>query len=137
MIGTAAIILPVPYLAAIVVGGSFLNPVAVAVVAATAASLGEMVSYVAGYAGRAFVPAARWAQWLEQAMRRYGAIVIFLASVLPNPIFDAVGVFAGAGRTPVWVFVTACFIGKGLRFLGLAAIGDPLVQWLGPLLNLQ
>lgn len=136
LIGTAAIIAPVPYIAAIIVGGSFLSPLGVAAVAGVAAALGELVGYTAGYAGRAFVPTAAWARALERAMQRYGGPVIFLASVLPNPVFDVVGVFAGAGRTPLWVFMGGCFLGKGLRFLALAALGEPLTQWLGPLLNL-
>lgn len=127
LIATGAVIAPVPYVAAIVIAGSFLDPLAVALVAGVAAAVGELVGFGAGVAGRGLLPEAGWKWRLENAMRRFGAPVVFVASLVPNPLFDAVGVAAGAARTPIWVFLISCFFGKTLRFWALAAAGGPLM----------
>ncbi|MBI4214095.1 MAG: VTT domain-containing protein [Chloroflexi bacterium] len=127
LLATAAVVVPVPYVAAIIVAGSYLNPFLVAVVAGVASAVGELTGYGAGFAGRTFVPHTWWTNGLEGAMRRYGFPVLFAASVLPNPLFDAIGLMAGATRTPLLVFLGACFLGKTIRFWALAALGTPLL----------
>jgi membrane protein YqaA with SNARE-associated domain len=70
-------------------------------------------------------------RWLQGAMRRYGAVVVFLGAFIPNPLFDAIGVIAGATRTSLWLFCSACFAGKALRF-GIVAFGGTAVfAWMG------
>ena len=131
LLGTAAVVVPVPYLMAIVVGGAVLNPLAVAVVGGVAAALGEMVGYGAGLASNTLLPDNRAVRWLERAMARFGLPVVFVAAFVPNPFFDAVGVLAGAARTPLWVFIGACFVGKTLRFWLIAAGGAAVLGFMG------
>jgi membrane protein YqaA with SNARE-associated domain len=121
--GTAAVIVPVPYLVAVVGAGSYLDPFAVAVVAGLAAALGELVGYLGGMTGRLLLPRNRWVQLLERGMKRFGSGVVFVGAVVPNPFFDAIGVVAGATRFPLALFVPACFLGKTVRFWILAAFG--------------
>ncbi|MPZ13721.1 MAG: DedA family protein [Chloroflexi bacterium] len=132
LVATAAMIAPVPYLAAIIIAGSFLNPIGVAAAGGAAAVLGELVGYAAGYGGRALIPKNRWVRQVQRAMARFGVPVMFLASLIPNPFFDVVGVIAGATRVPVWMFIVCVGTGKGLRFFLLATVGQPL---LGPLVG--
>jgi membrane protein YqaA with SNARE-associated domain len=127
LLATGAIVLPVPYLAMIVVAGSFLNPVLVALLAGAGAALGEMTGYLVGITGRSLMPKNRWYTWVEHGVVRYGGPVIFIAAVIPNPFFDAVGIIAGATRMPIWIFLVACFVGKAIRFLVLATLGDSLL----------
>jgi membrane protein YqaA with SNARE-associated domain len=127
LLATASIVLPVPYIAAIIMAGSYLNPLLVALVAGTAAAIGELTGYAAGVAGSALIPDNRWTRGLTRAMKRYGALVVFGAAVLPNPFFDGVGIIAGATRQSLWGFVIPCFLGKTLRFWALAALGTPLL----------
>ncbi len=124
LLATGALVLPVPYLALIVVAGSFLNPVLVALVAGLAAALGELTGYLVGYTGRSLIPHNRWYRLLERGVTRFGGPVIFVASVVPNPFFDAVGIIAGATRLPVWLFILVCFLGKTIRFWLLAFAGN-------------
>ena len=131
LIGTAAVVVPVPYLVTVMIAGTFLNPVAVAVVAGVAAAIGELVGYVAGFASNTLLPDARWVHLLERAMKRFGALVVFIAAFIPNPFFDAVGVIAGVTRTSIWVFVGSCFAGKTLRFWLVAAGSNAFLRELG------
>src|SRR5262245_30881487 len=123
LLATAAIVVPVPYLALILVAGSFLNPVLVAIVAGVAAALGELTGYAVGYSGRSLLPRTRWYLMLERGVTRFGGPVIFVAAAVPNPFFDAVGALAGATRMPIWFFLAVCFLGKALRFFLLALLG--------------
>jgi membrane protein YqaA with SNARE-associated domain len=127
LLATGAIVLPVPYLALILVAGSFLNPALVALVAGLAAALGELTGYLVGYTGRSLIPRNRWYDLVERGVTRFAAPVVFVASVVPNPFFDAVGIIAGATRMPVWIFLAACFLGKTIRFLLLAVVGDSVL----------
>ena len=124
LLATGALVLPVPYLALIVVAGTFLNPVLVALVAGVAAALGEMTGYLVGYTGRTLIPHNRWYDLVERGVTRFGGPVIFIAAAVPNPFFDAVGIVAGATRLPVWFFLVVCFLGKAIRFWLLAVAGD-------------
>ncbi|HZT07893.1 MAG TPA: VTT domain-containing protein [Chloroflexota bacterium] len=123
LLSTASLILPVPYIAAIVFAGTFLDPRAVALVAGVAAALGELTGYALGYSGRRLVPENRWYAAIQRWMGRFGGPVIFLAAIVPNPFFDAVGMVAGATRMPLWIFLVSTFLGKTLRFWLLAALG--------------
>jgi len=123
LISTASLVLPVPYLATIVVAGSFLDPKLVALVAGLAAAVGELTGYALGYTGRSLLPENRWTAMIQNSMRRWGGLVIFGAAAVPNPFFDAVGMVAGATRMPIWLFVLTAFLGKTLRFWIFAMMG--------------
>lgn len=125
LITTGAFVLPIPYLAVIFRAGTFLNPVAVAVVAGLAAACGEMTGYLLGLSGRELVAGNRWRLAAERWMARYGFASIVLLSFIPNPFFDAAGIAAGALRYPAWRFALACFLGKTAKFL-LVALGGAL-----------
>jgi membrane protein YqaA with SNARE-associated domain len=101
--------------------------VLVALVAGVGAALGELTGYLVGYTGRSLIPKNRWYLMIERGMVRFAAPVIFVASVIPNPFFDAVGIVAGATRLPLWLFLLACFLGKTIRFLLLAFVGDAVM----------
>src|SRR3954451_17482012 len=66
LLATAAIVVPVPYLALIVVAGSFLNPLLVALIGGAAAALGELTGYLVGYTGRSLLPHNRSYDLLER-----------------------------------------------------------------------
>ena len=127
LLATAALVLPVPYLGLILVAGTFLNPVAVAFVAGLAAALGELTGYVLGSTGRALLPESRWVARLEAGMKRFSIPIIFVGAVIPNPLFDAIGLVAGASRIPLWKFLAPCFAGKTIRFLIFALAGGGLL----------
>jgi membrane protein YqaA with SNARE-associated domain len=126
LLATAALVLPVPYIGIVMIAGSFLDPILVAVVAGLAAALGELTGYVLGATGRSLLPEHRWIPRLEGGMRRFGAPVIFLAALVPNPAFDAVGLIAGTTRLPLWMFLIPCFLGKTIRLWVLASLGGLL-----------
>lgn len=126
LITTGAFVLPIPYLAVIFKAATFLDPVAVALIAGLAAALGEMTGYLVGASGRDLIGRGRWERASERWMQRHGFLTIAVLAFIPNPAFDAAGIAAGALRYAAWRFALACFIGKTAKFLLIALFGSRL-----------
>lgn len=139
-IGAASMFLPTPAAASVVGGGAILNSylgiptfVLVGVVAGLAEALGEFTGYAAGYGGRIIFEERREYQWLQHWMERRGVLVMFVMSVIPNPLFDIAGAAAGVVRMPLLRFFLAVLAGKIIKDIYMAAAGDLGANFLGRL----
>ena len=115
----AAFFLPVGALAAVCVAATpavGLNPLIVGVVAGSAEALGELTGYAAGVGGKGLLERSRFYPKVKSLMTRYAGPVIFTASVIPNPVFDVMGVAAGSIRYPLRKFLLIVFVGKTIKF---------------------
>ena len=57
----------------------------------------------------------------ERILRRYGFFVLLPLAMIPNPIFDAVGLLAGSlGYPPIRRFWLACAPGNSVKYAGMA-----------------
>ena len=119
-IGSASILLPVPGMAAVCAGGIFLFPFSVGLLAGVAEALGEFTGYGLGYAGRGMIEHRRIYQLARGWMQKRGTLVLFLASSVPNPAFDVIGIAAGGLRFPILRFFLAVWAGKTLKSMGVA-----------------
>lgn len=126
LLGTGAMVLPVPYLGFVAMAGRELDPLWVAVVAGAAAALGELTGYLVGYTGRSLIGRNRWYGFLEGKIRRFGGPIVLLGAAVPNPLFDAIGVVAGATRMPLGLFLVSCFLGRTVRLYLVALLGTTL-----------
>ena len=117
---SAGLVIPVPGMAAVCAGGWQLSPVTVALVAGTTGTLGELTGYMLGYSGSGIAGNRRIYRRIEGWMKRRGWLVIFVLSVLPNPLFDLAGIAAGVLRYPVRWFLVWIWIGTFLKFLMVA-----------------
>ena len=116
-IAAALIFLPVSALAAVCVAVAVdLNPFMVAVVAASAESIGELTGYMAGMGGKAIFDRNRFYLRFKNLFSRYGGLILFCGSMIPNPLFDIMGVAAGSILYPVKRFLLLVFIGKVVKF---------------------
>jgi uncharacterized membrane protein YdjX (TVP38/TMEM64 family) len=130
LLGNATVILPAPSLAIVSVLGSVLNPYLVGLIAGAGSALGELTGYLAGYSGRAVVQdQARYAR-ITAWMQQNGLWVIFVLSVIPNPLFDLAGIAAGVLKIPVHQFLLACFFGKTIKTTLFALGGRALLDTL-------
>ncbi len=101
------------------------GPIIVGLVGGIGAAIGETTGYIAGYSGREIVERRKMYGRVEGWVRRWGAPVIFLFSLVPF-VFDLVGIAAGALRFPFWRFILLCGLGRTLLyvvFITLAAMG--------------
>jgi membrane protein YqaA with SNARE-associated domain len=93
-----------------------LNPFIVAVVAASAESIGELTGYMAGMGGKSFFERKRFYLRFKNFFLRYAGLTLVLFSIIPNPLFDIIGVAAGSILYPVRKFLLLVFIGKVVKF---------------------
>jgi membrane protein YqaA with SNARE-associated domain len=117
---SAGMVIPVPGMASVCAGGWQLDPLTVALVAGATGTVGELTGYMLGYSGSGIARKGRIYQRIEGWMKRRGWLVIFLLSVLPNPIFDLAGISAGVLRYPVRWFLAWIWVGTFLKFLMVA-----------------
>ena len=131
LIGNATVILPgavLPILSAVgIVIYSVTGPVGpifVGLAGGVGAAIGEITGYMVGYSGRGIVERAKMYGRVESWLKRWGAITIFILSLVPF-FFDVVGIAAGVLRFPLWRFILFCWLGRTLLYVGfvlLAAI---------------
>jgi membrane protein YqaA with SNARE-associated domain len=130
VIGAASIFLPSPAAASVIGGGALLQPflgvptfVWVGLVAGLGEAIGEFSGYAAGYGGRVVVEKQKAYKRISGWMKRNGTLTIFAMSSFPNPLFDLVGITAGAVRMPMRNFFLAVFCGKTIKNMWLAGLG--------------
>lgn len=123
LIGSASILVPAPWFGAVYWGGAYLNPVVVGLLAGVAEAIGELSGYLLGFSGSSMATRYPRYEMVERWMHRRGGTVVFVMSIVPNPLFDVVGVVAGGSRFPVWRFLVAAWLGKTLKDLGIAYAG--------------
>jgi membrane protein YqaA with SNARE-associated domain len=137
-ISAGSIILPIPGPAAVCVAAApnlGLNPLYIGVISASAEALGEMTGYMAGLSGRSFLERNKHYPRFRSLLLRRGGIILFVGGVIPNPLFDVLGIAAGSIGYPIKRFLAVVFIAKAIKSTGIAYLCfwgiDSFVRWLG------
>ena len=125
----ATIILPVPGVLLTSMFGSVFNPFLVAIAAGLGASFGELSGYLAGFSGQAAIERTKWSGKVERWMEKYGNWTVLVLAFIPNPLFDLAGMSAGALKMPMVKFLFWCAIGKILKMLAFAFLGDYIASF--------
>lgn len=117
---------PEPGFLSVIAGGTIYNPILVAAAASLGASAGDFVVFIIGYSGRKLtlerLRKKLLFRVLEDFFKRYGGYILFFASLIPNPFFDAFGLIGGIFGYPIWRFFMIMTLGRFIRFLFLAGI---------------
>lgn len=139
---TATLFIPVPGLTAagqtlIVSQGEKHQPLLVGIAGGSGMALGEITAYYAGFLGAELARGRRIGgpAWFQQAaegvvravnwlMGRWGMITLFVLAVIPNPAFEVAGITAGSVRMPFKRFFASVAVGKIIRGIILAYLGD-------------
>ncbi|MEK7188705.1 MAG: VTT domain-containing protein [Patescibacteria group bacterium] len=130
VLGNATVIIPAPVILTAFVGGSIFNPYLVGLISALGATFGELTGYMAGYGGKAFLEEKEKYKKIKGWIEKRGFITIFTLAVIPNPLFDLAGIFAGGTNYPLSRFFVATFLGKTIKFVAVALIGSYALQTL-------
>lgn len=129
-ISGCSILFPVPGQAAILAAGAIWNPVLVGVASGLGNSTGELTGYLLGRAAGAAIEERRPPRWwgaLQSWVGRYGFFAIMAIAMVPNPVFDAVGLIAGSLEYPARRFWLACAIGNSVKYTALAYLGNAAI----------
>ncbi len=139
---TATVFIPVPGLTAtgqalILSQGASQNWILVGLLGGTGMALGEVTAYAAGAAGSQVAREGQFEAprlvrplvervigWINWLMSRYAFATLLVLSAIPNPAFELAGLTAGAVRMRFWHFMGAVLIGKNIRGLLLAFLGN-------------
>ena len=133
LVASAGFFLPVPALGAVCYASGppfHLNALFTGLIAGTSEALGELTGYFLGYTGRAALSRTRLYRRWEPWIQRRGWLPLFLVSLVPNPVFDVVGIAAGALRFPLWGFLAVVWVGKTLKFVTFAYACAYGIAWL-------
>lgn len=129
-ITSATVILPVPGMAITTLAGAFADPLLIGIVGGTGSALGELVGYYFGYGGGEVINSKKYMEMKEKLKNSKGIFpIIFLFSLIPNPLFDLAGIASGALKYPVWKFLIACLLGKIIKITLFAYLGDNLYDF--------
>lgn len=123
-LGNLTIFIPVPFAFFIIALGATLNPFLVGVACGLGSTLGKLLAYLVGWAGRKLID-ERYGSRLESAkslIRRYGAVMVFLFALLPLPD-DLIMIPMGMLRYSFVNFLIATLMGKLVMGLILAYSG--------------
>lgn len=115
-IANSTVLLPAPSILVVLEYSQLLNPVAVAICGAFGAALGEMVGFLAGAHGR-YLVSRKSIRRIENRFPDHPFIFVFSFAALPLPLFDVVGMLAGAIRLNIAKFFASCLSGKLVKML--------------------
>jgi membrane protein YqaA with SNARE-associated domain len=131
-IASATLFLPAPGMALVAAASAVLDPLWVGIVAGLGAATGELTGYLLGYYGRRAVPTDTSRLWrlAERAFQTWGFVALIVLALIPNPVFDAMGILAGGLRYPVLRFWLATAFGKIIRSCLVAYGATLLTLWM-------
>lgn len=123
LIFNATVILPAGNILVLAALGATLpSAVLVGLAGGAGATIGELTGYIAGYSGQAMVQRQKAYARIEHWVKRWGALTIFILSVVPF-FFDLAGIAAGVVRFPLWKFLIACWLGRTILYIIVALAG--------------
>jgi membrane protein YqaA with SNARE-associated domain len=131
-LSSASVLVPIPGLALAFASGGALNPLAVGLALGTGAACGELTGYLAGAAGHGIIADNSAYRQVSGYIKRYGIWAVFGLAVIPNPLFDVVGIISGILRIPVWRFFLAVWAGNVIKATVIALAGMGALTVLGP-----
>lgn len=117
-LANASLFFPAPSILLVIQYAMLIDPAPVVLCGALGASLGEMVGFLLGKYGGGMLP-PKAAKRLRSIFPRYRYLCIFVFAALPLPLFDVVGILAGAARMKTGRFFAVCFAGKLVKMAGL------------------
>ena len=118
LISNATIVVPIPYFGLVAALSPGLSMVGVGIAGALGSVIGESVGFFVGRSGRGVVEQTRFYRWVQRQLEHpwRAFVVLFALSAPPNPAFDVAGLTAGAMGLPYWIFLSAVFLARLVRF---------------------
>lgn len=128
-IANASVLLPAPSILVVVQYSMILNPVLTALCGAVGATLGEMTGYLAGAHGGNLL-ASKIRKKVLSVMPKHPYLVVFCFSLIPLPVFDIVGLIAGAMKLNQSKFFASCLLGKLIKMASFAWMANYIIKLL-------
>lgn len=137
-IAAGTIILPLPGPAVVCIGAAphlGLSPLLIGMVSASAETMGEMTGYMAGLSGKTLLERNKHYPRFRSLLARRGGVFLFVGAIIPNPLFDVIGIAAGSISYSIKKFLIVVFAGKAIKSTAIAYACfwgiDSVERWLG------
>lgn len=132
ILANATVFLPVPVFIPVFVGGAIWDPFKVGIISGLGSAIGELVGFFLGFGGRGIInhietKKKKLLYRIEKWFHRSGFLTIFIASALPDPFFDLVGILAGTLNYSPFKFFLATVMGRILRNIIIAWSGAKII----------
>lgn len=143
----ASVLLPSSSLIIVAQSALSLNPFLVGILAGFACSIGELVSYLAGYSAinvlkssnniynkviklaESIVARNSRIQSIRNYLKKHPYLLVFLFALIPLPLFDFVGIYAGLRRLNAFKYFASCLLGKTIKCLSFALTSNIIIQF--------
>lgn len=121
------VFLPSPGLLVVMSYASVLSPILVCIIGALGSTIGELSGYLFGNSIGEL--SKKWNSFLERVSHKIKNIyvLVFVFALIPLPLFDFVGVYAGGRKVKIPYFFIACYIGKLLKMIFYAYIVSNII----------
>lgn len=134
LISGSSTILPIPGHASIIAAGVLWNPVLVGIAAGLGNATGEAVAYLAASMAISVFDGVRNSRWINlfsRWLQRYGFFAILAIALIPNFVFDFVGIAAAAAGYPLRRFWLACVLGNCVKYVVIAHLAKGAGAYFG------
>ncbi len=130
-LSSGSILLPAPGFAAVLAAGTLWNPLLVGIAGGLGAATGELSGYLLGVGGGAVLDLKEGKRWqrAHRWLQRYGFWAILVVAMVPNPLFDVLGLVAGSLSYPARRFWLACAVGNCVKYVALAYLAGSATAW--------
>lgn len=126
----ASFFVSAPAFLTVVAGGNLYPPILVALVSSLGATAGDTIGFAFGFAGHKLTKhrfeKKKWFRVLEKHFKKHGNWLLFIFALIPNPVFDAIGLIAGIFAYPFFRFFLIVWLGRIIRYYLLAFFGSTL-----------
>lgn len=117
-VSNLSILLPTSSTIIIIAASLTLNPFICIVVGGIGTAFGEQASYVCGLIGSSGfdISTKKGKEITTKWFERNSFLTVLLFAFVPLPVFDIIGIIAGAKRMSWWKYTLAAVLGKVLKF---------------------
>lgn len=117
-VSNLSILLPTSSTIIIIAASLTLNPFICIVVGGIGTAFGEQASYVCGLIGSSGfdISTKKGKEITTKWFERNPFLTVLLFAFVPLPVFDIIGIIAGAKRMSWWKYTLAAVLGKVLKF---------------------
>ena len=117
-ISNLSILLPTSSTIIIMAAGFTLNPWICILIGGLGAAFGEQASYLCGLVGSSgFKNEEKIEKKALKWFDKKPFLTVFLFAFVPLPVFDVIGIIAGAKKMSWWKYTLAAVLGKILKFI--------------------
>ena len=124
---TSTILLPAPGIIVVMQYASILNPFWVIAIGALGTTLGELTGYFLGRCGVEVIN-LNTNKKLFKFIENRGYIAVLIASSIPFPVFDVVGILSGIMNLNIFKFICSCYVGKFIKLLVYVLFAENLID---------